>query len=557
MSYLQLSSHELVHQVDTKQNNPDQAAELIKEVYHRIIDPTRSDEIFKAFEIVLREEGVTPPKALESDALFSRRLEWKNCIDQQECFPKAIVRPRSCQDLIDYVHEGKNKKLRIRAVGSGHSFSNVCPTDGILVDPHSMNKVLRTEKETLRDPALASRLVTVESGITIKELNEKLNGMASAKALATMGAYDGQTLAGAISTGTHGSMVKQGPIASLVRSLVLVSEKGTVYKIEPSDGITDPSKFQPGPLNIVLKQDDDWFLSALVAMGCLGLIYAYTLDVVDSFLLKETRQLTSWQEFKSQLANGLSSPPLQHDYFELDINPYVTDDRNTAISVVRDIQPSGTMESGSRGLLNWLSGLLSVIPGAEWLLVGILNTWPQISPGIITRALHTLADSDYIAPSFMVFDIGAVDEVKAYAMELSFDATQDVVSIVDRVIAAFQKAELDHKWYIAGPVALRFVAPAAAYAAPQEGRPTMMVEMDMLAGIKTGPSLLKYLKESLCSGPEGAGVRVHWGLDLDTVTKDEVPKMFPQWEKWLGVYRQLNTTGMWNNAFTERIGIST
>lgn len=83
-----------------------------------------------------------------------------------------------------------------------------------------------------------------------------------------------------------------------------------------------------------------------------------------------------------------------------------------------------------------------------------------------------------------------------------------------------------------------------------------MVEMDMLAGVTTGPGLLAHMKEVLCSGPQGKSVRVHWGLDLDTVTKNDVSEMYPKWDQWLGVYGQLNTLGMWNSKFTDRLGIS-
>ena len=66
-------------------------------------------------------------------------------------------------------------------------------------------------------------------------------------------------LAGAISTGTHGTGISLGPIASSVHSLVLVPENTTIYQIEPTKGITDPIKFS-GPRarpDIVLKQDDE------------------------------------------------------------------------------------------------------------------------------------------------------------------------------------------------------------------------------------------------------------------------------------------------------------
>jgi FAD/FMN-containing dehydrogenase len=133
-----------------------------------------------------------------------------------------------------------------------------------------MNQVLKVNASLLRDPLKQSSLFEVQSGITIKDLNLALDE--AGKALINMGAYDGQTLAGAISTGTHGKGIMLGPMASNVRSLVIVSETGDVYQYEPSNGITDQDKFatDTSKAGIILKQDDDFFQSVVVSMGCMG-----------------------------------------------------------------------------------------------------------------------------------------------------------------------------------------------------------------------------------------------------------------------------------------------
>ncbi|KAF5011218.1 hypothetical protein FDECE_2657 [Fusarium decemcellulare] len=551
MSFLDLPASELLRKFD---QDPENDA-LVQEVHRRIIDPSLSQELFKEIESLTDASDKQSPSSLQQAEEFHRYV-WENCIGEQKCFPKDLRNPQKLDDLRAAVQDGKRHNIQVRAVGSGHSFSNICPTSGILLDPHGMKQLLTIDPSTLKTPSAAESYVFVESGITLEELNQQLDK--KQKALATLGAYDGQTLAGAISTGTHGSGITLGNLASLVRAIVLVSESGTVYQIEPKDGITDPTKFAPGPGVVaqVLKQDDDWFRAALVAMGCLGLIHSYILEVVPAFLLSEKRTVTTWQTFRSQLAGGISSQPLSNRYFEIDINPYVTGGLNVAVTTVRNVPPAGTKPGGSRGFGNWLAGLIAQWPPARKVLVGFLNLMPGSSPGFITRGLNTLQTDHYVGKSFEVLNIGAVDKVKAYAMELSFDATHDIVKIIDHILALFRKAAKENKWYLAGPVAMRFVKSSDAFLAPQEGRTTMMVEMDMLYGIKTGQKLLKFMTRELCSGPEGKGVRVHWGLDLDTVQKGDLAKMYPQSDKWLAVYKQLNSTGIWNSPFTDRLGIS-
>ncbi|KAK9420199.1 hypothetical protein SUNI508_06727 [Seiridium unicorne] len=531
MAYRNLPAAKLIQKLD---NAPENGA-LIEEMRLRIIDPSMNKELFEEIKI------------FKDDTLQ------KAPIHIQKCFPEDLRKPQGISDLLNAVPDAQDQKIQARTVGSGHSFSNIFPTNGILLDPHGMNKTLTIATATLKKPSTVESLVFVESGITIKSLNGQLDDIC--KALATMGAYDGQTLAGAISTGTHGSGITLGNIASLVRAIVLVTENGSVYQIEPMDGITDPAKFLPG-IAQKLKQDDDWFNAALVAMGCLGLIHSYFLEVVPSFLLSEQRTLTTWQDFKSELTGGISSSPLSNHYFEMDINRYVTLGKDVAVTTVRNVPPAGTASGGGRGWRNWLAGLISERPWAEEVLVWAMNRWPSISPSPITRALNTLPDTGYVGKSFEVLNIGAVDKAKAYAMELSFDASQDIVAIVDRILNTFKKAADDHVWYLAGPVALRFVKASSAFLAPREGRPTMMAEMDMLYGIKSGNQLLKYVRQQLCSGDAGKGVRVHWGLDLDTIQKDDLATMYPQSSKWLALYKQLNSTGIWNSPFTDRLGIT-
>jgi hypothetical protein len=481
---------------------------------------------------------------------------WSNCIGEQSCDPVEKLYPKSLQDLRNAVNLGREKKLNVRAVGSGHSFSNVAPTDGILLDPKGMNRILPVDVASLRDPGLKSNLFSVESGITIKDLNTALDK--AGLALINMGAYDGQTLAGAISTGTHGKGLSLGPIASSVRSLTLVSETGKVYQIEPAGGISDPATFGNNHTYIELVQNDDWFNSAVIAMGCLGLIYSYTLAVMPAYYLKEKRSLDTWENVKTQLAMQPNGPfptvLTSNRHFEIDINPYAVDDVHSCIVQTTNIV-AATHASGSRGFANWLAGLLASWPAAENFLVDILNSLPFLSPEIVNSALKSLVDDNYIDKSFIVLSIGAVDNVKALAMELSFPVDEQLVENIDNVLSVFADEAKSRKWYLAGPIALRFVAESQAFLAPMQGRATCMVELDMLVGVTSGKDLLKAVKARMAT--EYPLLRVHWGLDLDTVDGEEVKRTYEMFPKWLDMYRELNASGMWDGRFTERLGIST
>jgi len=484
---------------------------------------------------------------------------WVNCIGQQECTPLEQVKPQSLKDLVDIVIEARKQKQRVRAVGSGHAFSDVARTDGaVLVSPVLLDRVSDVESDLLRESVAGQKLIHVQSGILVQNLITELTNRGLA--LINEGGYTGQTISGTLSTGTHGSGITFGPLASFARSIVLVSETGTVYQIEPADGITDPAKFSGviDGVEVTLKQDDEWFNAVVVSMGCMGVIYAFTMEVCDAFSIKELRSSTTWDKIKGSLEPSKWDPvpPIisSFDHFELVLNPYHIFFRNACVTVERT-RLGNVPAQGQRQ--DWLSAVLeqaSIDNAPE--LVAILNAIPFISPIVIDQAIMTLVEKKpYIDKSYNVLSLGEANDLKALALELHCDATQCVPTI-DKLLTVFQEEAKEHDWYLAGPLAIRFTAPSNAFLAPESGRMTCTMELDMLVGAKTGEELLRHMKEKICTS-DSSSTRVHWGLDLDFVTKDDIRNWYPNFERWNKVYQELNSEGMFNNKFTDRVGIST
>ena len=168
MALLEIPAHELLERL----HEHPQDVDLVREISTRIDTQAHHGELSKAIYSKL-----------------GKKPTWTNCVGQQGCSPKQLLQPTSRQDLVNAVKEAGRKGWHVRAVGSGHSFSNVCPTDGILLDLHGMKQVLRVDASILNHPSKASLLFSTESGITIKQLNEELDKQHLA--LINMGAYDG------------------------------------------------------------------------------------------------------------------------------------------------------------------------------------------------------------------------------------------------------------------------------------------------------------------------------------------------------------------------------
>jgi len=143
-------------------------------------------------------------------------------------------------------------------------------------------------------------------------------------ALETMGGASGQTLAGAVSTGTHGGDKFLPPLADSVLALHLVGPGGDQYWVEPSEGITDPTLLRMEVAPEVAAEhvvyDDATFNACLVSLGCLGVVYAVVLGVRDAYDLVETTTTTTWREFKQD--PGVFLDDRENRFLQVIVSPY-------------------------------------------------------------------------------------------------------------------------------------------------------------------------------------------------------------------------------------------
>lgn len=174
------------------------------------------------------------PEALlvaTDDLLGMNRIEmpgagqfWENTLGNVVIHPNWCFTPNSLEDLKDIIRKAEGLGHKVRAVGSGHSFSDVAPSKDYIVFTHQLNKYLEIDRNTLTEQAKSLNLYQTEAGIRLHDLNLDLDS--KNLALPTMGAFDAQTIIGAISTGTHGTGYSAGSMPGIVRSLVLVSSGG-------------------------------------------------------------------------------------------------------------------------------------------------------------------------------------------------------------------------------------------------------------------------------------------------------------------------------------------
>jgi hypothetical protein len=109
-----------------------------------------------------------------------------------------------------------------------------------------------------------------------------------------------------------------------------------VYRIEPTNGITDSSKSIP---NVTLVQDDATFNAVIVGLGAFGVVYSVTIETVPFYWIKETRESVDWSAAKKRLQKGPDGDILKYHNSEIWLNPYTSHAIITKREVVATLPP--------------------------------------------------------------------------------------------------------------------------------------------------------------------------------------------------------------------------
>ncbi|WP_085024874.1 D-arabinono-1,4-lactone oxidase [Ensifer aridi] len=182
---------------------------------------------------------------------------WRNWVGNQSCIVRHRGAPESEAILAEMVREATSAGLNVRCAGSGHSFTPVALTSGLMLTLSSMQGVVKIDE--------ARKRVSVKAGTTINRLGKALK--ANGLSLINQGDIDSQALAGALTTGTHGTGAALGNMASQIVGMRLVQPDGSILVVDE----TTP----------------DLLEAARVSVGMLGVISEITLQVMDSYNLYE------------------------------------------------------------------------------------------------------------------------------------------------------------------------------------------------------------------------------------------------------------------------------
>ena len=183
---------------------------------------------------------------------------WANWSGGVTAHPAKIVASATEEALVGAVREAWRDGFPLRVVGAGHSFVPLCATDGVLLSLDRLRGIVATESTV--------GCATVRAGTTIAQLGAPL--LATGLALENQGDIDTQALAGAISTGTHGTGPTLGSLSTQIAGLRLIL----------ADGET---------LDCAAEREPELFGAARLALGLFGVIARITVRAVPAYRLHE------------------------------------------------------------------------------------------------------------------------------------------------------------------------------------------------------------------------------------------------------------------------------
>ena len=285
------------------------------------------------------------------------------------------------------------KGTRLRAYGGTWSMSRCAATDGWLIGTKSLNLLFHLRERSIRPeyPGDRDALWLAQGGCSIAGLSEQLKGFN--QALPACGASNGQSIAGAIATGTHGSGIRFGGIQEAVKGLHLVVAPARTVWLVPATGTATTDGFA-AQLGAELVRDDALFEAALVSFGSMGFVLGVLLQARRAYTLRSFRRRLPYDAaFKQAVtamdvaalpvpapAQGL--PPADLFHYSVVIDPFHPD-QGVFVTAMYD-QPCGPGSTPPN------PG--GVAPGDE--LYGKLGALLDLLPGLIPGAVSTLVKGD-------------------------------------------------------------------------------------------------------------------------------------------------------------------
>lgn len=477
---------------------------------------------------------------------------------------------KNLQWLIRYAIDNN---INLRAMGNGWSFSEVAVCEGGLVDTKSLVLSFTISdsfltKEYLGKGNKSGDLLLIQCGMSVLRANEILETVLNPRhCLKASGASNGQSMAGCISTGTHGSAFDVGAVHDAVVGLHIVVGPNRHVWLQRASNPVASDEFLKW-LGAELISDDDVFNAALVSFGSFGFIHGVLLETAPIFLLeKHISEKTAYDQaaitaintldfstIASRLPFPLNTPDKTLYHFEVIVNPhaFAHDDASKGIYIrtlyktpYRDDYPK--VKRDDRGL-TYGDDMLGVV---QTLLD---NLGPSLSAKLVPALVAKLLPLAFTTSEETVGTVGELFNNTKYRGQLASTAIavdcKDASKVIDEIVTMNKKNPFP------GVLSIRYVKGTRAMMGFTHFEKTCVMEMD---GVDSGLSRAFY--QSIWDRLEELAIpyTLHWGKINTNLSPARVRKMYgANVDKWIAIRHQLldePVRKVFTNKFMQQCGL--
>jgi D-arabinono-1,4-lactone oxidase len=467
--------------------------------------------------VIRRELKVVDPSVPFRASQRHRHHTWAKTFYSR---PELYIQPESEDEIHKVITLARRCRRRIVTVGSGHSPSDLTCTSSWMVNLDRYNEILSVNPQ--------SRIVVMQAGIRIHELCRELKKYSLA--MPNLGSINEQSIAGAISTGTHGSSTRHGLLCQSVRGLKIMLSNGRIASCSA-------------------EHNEDLFRAALLSLGALGIITEVTFQAVPAFKIEWQQVLVPMSSILEDWEKDLWT---KSEYTRVWWMPYM----KSAVKWRAD----KTDKPLRAPKASWMSGRLGYLVYHNLLY---LAQWvPRLLP-LIERFVITVqygnADGKNNTGSSGVADgqTGLLMNClySQFVNEWAIPLAKGPEAITrlgawlngDRVTAAipFNPKGL----YVHAPIEVRVSDTSSATPRPfldntvSDG-PTLYLNATLYRPYNRDPPCHERYYEAFEWLMKELGGRPHWAKNFRDITSQDTQEMYPDIAEWLRVRDEVDPDGM-------------
>lgn len=427
---------------------------------------------------------------------------WRNWSGLESVTPARVVRPNGANETAGAVLDAVRDGLPVKAVGAGHSFTGAALAPGVQLDMSALSGLVAY------DPG--ARQVTVGAGTYLYELPPLLSRLGLA--MENLGDIDRQTVAGALSTGTHGTGARFGGLATQATAMTLATADGRLRTVSRA-------------------KDPHTFPAVALAVGALGVLVDVTIQCVPAFKLRAAEA----PEPLDAVLEDFRSRCSQADHFEFYWFPHTA----TALTKTNSRLPADADGEALPAMRRWIND--EVVSNAVYALTCRLgSTVPATVPGINRMAGRLLGRRDFTDSSTSVFTTPRRVRFREMEYALPREAVPEVVRRIGRLI--------DSKgWRISFPIEVRTAAPDDLWLSTAYGRDTGYVAVHRY--LREDHREYFSAVEDIFRDYDG---RPHWGK-LHTRSAADLRDLYPHFDDFLAVRDEFDPNRVFANPYLRQI----